>query len=366
MKMEFYVLDYLYHTLGVVDYYKSAIWTERWYEAGDVELYVPHTPYYDDLLKLPSDRHNMYILRADDMTKLGVIDYIGYMDDAESGNMILVKGHTDDYILHYRLLLEQATYRGNVEMIVRHMVENAFIHSDFGMTDRTSTGWFYLGEKVGLANQTSAQFQGEYLDEGVGKLAKQFGFGWAVDFDPTYKRLTFNIKVGVDRSYYYAPAHPVVFSALFDNVLKQTYEKSVAVNAAYAFSDGSGAFKFVGGYSMNNAGLLKIERREGYVDANTSSNGESMDNSSLNSTLVSAAESFVRRDNRNCEVVQADVLNINNYKLGVDYNLGDIVQMIVQTGKKRNESKYFRQRVIEVIECNDETGYSCLPTFETV
>ena len=42
--MNIYVLDSALERVGVIDYYKSIIWTRRYYEPGDFELCIEATP----------------------------------------------------------------------------------------------------------------------------------------------------------------------------------------------------------------------------------------------------------------------------------------------------------------------------------
>lgn len=365
-QMLFYILDYEFSIIGVVDSYKSAIWTERFYTAGDFELYVPNTSYYSGLLKLPSNKHSVYVLRADDVTKLGIIDNIQYKEDLDNGDMIIATGHTDDYLLHYRLIMEQATYIGNIELAIRHMVSNAFIHSEFGYNSRTSNK-FKLGTRIGLTEEANLQYQGQFLDEEIDKLAKEYGFGYRVNYNDANNEFTFELIQPVDRSLDQTENEPVVFSASLDNISGSEYDKGVAYNAAYAYGEGNGSFKYSNGFASPAVQNYPLERREAYVDAkNTSNNGEALDGWLLSSLLRREAQAAIMRSQNSTEKVQADVLANTNYKLGVDYDLGDVVQVVVQVGDDRSLIRSFKQRVIEVIEAFDENGYSCIPTFETV
>lgn len=364
--MFFYILDYQFDVIGVVDSYKSAIWTERFYTAGDFEIYVPDTTYYNDLLRLPADGHSIYILRADDQDKLGIIEKIQYKDDPDNGKMILVTGHTDDYFLHYRLLMEQATYNGNLELAVRHMITNAFISSEFNYSRRV-TNKMSLGAKIGLLDTVQLQYQGQYLDEEVDKLAKEYGFGYKMDYDPEFKHFTFSLLASVDRSLDQLTNDPVVFSAKLDNLSSSEYDRGVAYNAAYAYGDGSGSFKYSNGYTLPASVNFPLERKEAHVDASTTSNnGEAMDGWVLSNLLEQEAKSMVTRSQNSTETVTAEVLANTNFVLGVDYFLGDIVQVVIECGDDRSVTRSFKQKVTEVIESFDDTGYQCIPTFETV
>ena len=50
--MYIYVLDSEYNKIGVIDYCESIIWTTRYCDSGDFELYLPVTLDAMDLLKI--------------------------------------------------------------------------------------------------------------------------------------------------------------------------------------------------------------------------------------------------------------------------------------------------------------------------
>ena len=50
--MEIYVLNRNREIVGVVDHYESLIWTSRYYEAGDFEIYIQASPETIELFSL--------------------------------------------------------------------------------------------------------------------------------------------------------------------------------------------------------------------------------------------------------------------------------------------------------------------------
>ena len=78
--MEIYVLDSRnnYTPVGVIDSYTSLIWTKRYYNYGDFELYLPASDNLLDIL-----RPDFFITRDDDDSVM-VIEKIQIQTDAES------------------------------------------------------------------------------------------------------------------------------------------------------------------------------------------------------------------------------------------------------------------------------------------
>lgn len=363
--LQLYVLDYQFNLLGIIDTYKSVIWTERFYVSGDFEIYCPNNPQNYELLQIPADGSNKYILRADDPTKLGILEKLRYTHDIDSGDMIIASGHTDDYLLHSRVIFEQSTYVGNMEYAIRHMVRNAMIYDEMGYSYRNISN-MYLGAVVGLTDEINAQYLGQYLDEEIEKLTKAYGFGYKMDFNYSLKRFYFNLIKSTDRSLGQNINEPVIFSASLDNLTQSEYAQTVFPNLAYAVGYGSGVDRFVAEYTSGSSTPAGLNRKEYFVDAkDTSNNGEALNELTFSSILTTQAKKGLSTQQNSSEAVSGNVLPNTTYKLGVDYDLGDIVQILIEVAN-RTVPKSLKQRVIEVIECYDENGYSCIPTFETV
>lgn len=365
MELQFYVLDSNFSVLGIIDIYKSAIWTERFYVSGDFELYVPNTDAYYDLLQVQENGENRYLMREDDHSKLGLLETVKYTHDVDSGDMILASGHTDDYILHSRVFYEQTTLVGGLEQAVRYMVRNSLIHDDLGQSQRNVSN-MNLGNVVGLAGDVNVQYFGQYLDEEIEKLTKAYSFGYRMDFDYDTKQLTFNLLKSTDRSLDQSVNDPVVFSASLDNLTQSEFVQGIYPNLAYAIGYGSGVERYVGIYHSGTT-PSGLNRKEHYVDGkDISDNGTALNALTYMSLLTSQAKDALDICKNGSEAVTGSVIPDMTYKLGVDYFLGDIVQIIVMVGTDRKMKKSLKQRVVEIIECCDENGYSCIPTFETV
>ena len=69
------------------------------------------------------------------------------------------------------------------------------------------------------------------------------------------------------------------------------------------------------------------------------------------------AETLSSDDCTVAEHIDAEIETLSNYEFGVDYFLGDIVEVINEYGIETTP------RIIEVIESEDENGTSTIPTF---
>lgn len=359
---QFLVLDDEFKLLGVVDNYKSAIWSERLYENGDFELYCPRNAYNYDILRLNANTCiPVYVMRNDDKNKIGILTDVKYTYEVDDGEMIVASGYTDDYLLHYRVIFEQSSYFGNVEYAIRHMVYNAMIHSEFGYDARNATDRIQLGDFVNLDDSytVNLQFMGDYLDEAIYKMGKDLGLGYAVEFDPSSNIFTFNIINGTNKP-------NVIFSQNLDNLLSSEYANTMKPNTIYAIGEGSGVDKYVGQYDTGSSEARGLLRHEFYVNGDkVSDNAEGFNILSyVNLLKGQAIQGYADKYSDN-ENVQSSVAP-NSYVYGTDYDLGDIVSVIIGTGLNGISQRKLQQRIIEVVECWDDSGYSCEPTFETV
>lgn len=355
---QFLVLDENYKLSAVIDDYKSVIWAERYYENGDFEIFCPNNTYNYQALYVPADMYTpRFIMRADDHTKIGIITDVQYTHSVDDGDMIICKGKTDDYLLHYRVVYEQSTYVGNYEYAVRHMVRNALIESESNINEREMSN-FKLGAWIGILGDVRLQLQGDYLDEAISKQSKDSGNGYKIDFDPANNNFIFNLLKPMNRP-------EVIFSTGLDNLLSSEYNIGSIPNTVYAIGEGTGADKYVGTYNVGNT-RSGINRKEFYVNAEkVSSNAESFSALTYENLLRNKAQQGFWDKFKNHETLQSSVAP-NSYKLGVDYWLGDVVKVVIDAGSNRQEKKILSQKIIETVECWNEDGYTCEPTFEAI
>lgn len=355
---QFLVLDENYDLIAIIDDYKSVIWAERFYKNGDFEIYCTNNTYnYKALIVPPSMYIPRFIMRADDHSKIGIITDVRYARSADNGDMIICKGFTDDYLLHFRVIYEQSTYVGKYEYAVRHMVRNALIESESGIHEREMSN-FKLGNWAYIDGDIRLQLQGDYLDEAISKLSKDSGNGYQVTFDPANNDFIFNLLKPMIRQ-------NVIFSTGLDNLISSEYSISSIPNTVYAIGEGQGADKYVGTYNID-ATRSGINRKEFYINAEkVSSNAESFSALTYENLLRNRAREGFWDKFKNNETTKSSVAP-NSYKLGTDYWLGDVVKVVIDAGDQGHEKKVLSQKIIEVVECWDENGYTCEPTFEAV
>lgn len=349
--MNLYILDPNYNRVGICDNYKSLIWTPRYFEPGDFELYAPAS---EELLVLLS-RDNM-LQREEDPTHAMLIESVEIQTNAEDGDYIIARGRCLKSILGRRIIWSQTSLSGTVAGgISRLLSENLISPAD---TARRIDG-FTLGTMSGGTESMSAQYTGDNLLEVVVEICRTYGLGFDVKIG-TGRTLVFELYQGTDHSYAQNTAPRVTFSPEFDNLVDSTYIEDGREfrNVAKVGGEGEGSERrFVTAGDLDASGM---DRYELFVDArDVSSNDGEIEPEAYDGMLLERGANDLQE--RAATVSFDGSVQIGrNYKLGVDYNLGDIVEVINDYGVEG------RARITEIIECIDENGDHIIPTFESI
>lgn len=344
----FYFLDAQLNILAAFDTYKSAIFTGRYYEAGDFELYIPAT---DEAIALA--RAASYVVRADKTSACGIIEKIAISTSREEGDFLTVSGRDASALLERRIVWKQTTYNGKAEKIIRNLIETAFINPEVAARAVSN---FALGAEIGLADTIKVQYTGDSLASAIQAICRTIETGYRVKYDMPNKRFVFELYQGTDRSFSQNAVPFVVFSSDFGNLISTTYEEdaSAAKNVAQVAGEGQGNERV----KVSVGIATGLARNEAFINAQSTSN---------NAGELDAAtyESVLREDGAQqlaelvaTKSIDGEIAPGYNFELGTDYNLGDIIQIENEYGYKMTP------RIVEVIESWAPEGYTCVPTFE--
>ena len=102
--MVLYILNQTFQRVAVIDQYSSIIWTRRYWDVGDFELYVPADP---DLLQYL--QIGFYVFREDCESTM-MIEHIEIKTDAENGNYFIISGRGVENILSYRVVANAGSF----------------------------------------------------------------------------------------------------------------------------------------------------------------------------------------------------------------------------------------------------------------
>lgn len=385
--MEYYILDNDFNIVTGVEKFQSMIWTEKFYDVGDFELYLPAS---DESLAFYNDaaKNHYYIIAAETTNKETIrdlsamrIEKVKLEDTYESGDFLIITGHQLKNILSTRIVWNRKTIAGPLWSELMDLVSENAIRTSLTGRDiprlALETPEFIdpenptLEEEVLLANVNYA-VEGEILSKALSTICKDQKIGWDVKVDFVTKTMKFVILQGKDRTSSQSRNTRVIFSSSFDNLLKTTYQidntnfKNVALvkgsyeeyNIDTKVKEVVRADQVVTPYNLgyNPAGLnryeLYVEGENATLDNESTMvnvNALAYNNQSKGRTELEKYKSTVS--------VSADVAPGITYKLNKDYFLGDVCSI-------RNEyNLIYDGRVTSITRTLSTSKSSIIPSF---
>lgn len=354
MQLSFYLLDKNFNLKRVIESYKSAIWTERFYECGDFELYIPATTDIINDLNFDAVNATQYVVRADDTSKCGMIESVKIDTDAEIGNFITVSGRLLEGLVFRRVVMQQLTFSGSAAMTIKRLIDKSIISPSDPL--RSISNFQFENNVTTDDSNMVNQYDGENVGEAIEAICKTLHIGYRARLNLSTRTITFEIYQGTNRTLLQSNVPPVIFSNDFNNLLSSSNLTDVNAwkNTAIVLGEGEGTNRKRVIYGDLNHG---IERREVYVNAQQSStNDEELTPATYHDILLDAGKQACA-ESRPDKQAEANVAPNYGFILNKDYYLGDLVSVENEYGIKSNP------RVVETIEAQDETGYSIIPTF---
>lgn len=358
--------------IGVIDNFTSIIWESVYFGVGTFEIYAPMTKQ-----NLYSLLIGNYVTRNNRPRDVGIIENVNTEYDNNGALMIIASGRFAKSILDRRLIykdfqfpytdlyrLTPVVFTGKCEVACRNAVDFNIINP----TDRNrKIDFIKLGQLKNLpgyitnADGSSQTTYGNLLEITDGFL-KDCNYSAYMSLDEN-GNLLYNVYEGVDRS------ATIRFSQELDNLIKSNYNRNEQgyKNFCLIGGSGEGLTRLYSKYTpiSNNAG---INRREIFVDANDISREYTDDNNETHEYTAPVYASMLqtkgKTDLKNhafIETYNGEIdITANNYVLGVDYNVGDIVYL------QDNVLNYNQQqRIYKATEVQDENGYNITISFDS-
>ena len=247
-----WVMDGSFNRLAMIESYTSLIWSRRYYETGDFELYIEADDTNLNLLRIGN-----YVSRSDHPDEVFRIEKVEISTSGEEGDFITASGRDLRCIIYQRCTQFQRTFnttnddeRQGISQMLRQIIYENFINTtsfqkvtteeentETGEITETDSGSIDNSVYNDPARQMPSYFQiGNIYDLGVysksitidvdniGSIledySEMYDFGWRVRFTRDNKgnpQLRFDIYKGVDRS------SDIVFAEKFENLRDATY-----------------------------------------------------------------------------------------------------------------------------------------------
>lgn len=352
--MDLYIKNKSLETIGIIDNASSVIWTKRYNDFGDFEIYVKASKTLLDIVK-PA----YYVTRFDD-DMVGIIEKITLTTDIENGDYITIAGRDLLSLLTRRVFIGTSKYNNlSPEVVIRNMVDKNCINTDIEVRKINE---MILGDYRGLTTDTTIDMQvtGSNLYDEVVDLAKRFNLGLKMTLNDN-NNFVFDTYKSTDRSYNQSAVPFVVFSDDYSNLINTTYtfDATEFKNVAVVAGQGEGENRAL--ETTYTKDWKYIDRYETFVDANDVESTEQPPKL-IGASMAKYYELAERGQNKLAEVApittfEGDVDTSRTYKYKSDYFVGDIVQIKNEYGLTATA------QITEIIESEDENGYSVIPTF---
>lgn len=350
--MDLLVLNEKFEAVAIVDGYESFIWTDRFRSYGDFEL---DTTMASDIFEhMQRDR---YVVNRDS-DHIMIVEKILIKSDAEDGDRLTVSGRSLESILDRRIVWKQLVVKGNVEEVVEQLLKACIIEPEDSNRKIPNFVFKSSGDSKITSINVESQYTGDNLYDVISGLCEEHDIGFKITLSDDGK-FVFSLYSGVDRSYQQEKNPYVVFSPGFDNLRNSNYlESSIALkNVTLIGGEGQGDER-----KYTSVGTASgLSRREMFTDArdlSSDNNGESMDEGDYTAQLQQRGKEKLA-ETSDISTFEGEVEG-EMYEYGVDYDNGDIVQILDEYG---HESPV---RIIETVMSDGKNGYGVYPTFESI
>lgn len=328
---------------GVIDVYRSLIWTRKYFEAGTVELHAALTTRNLELLK-----------EGNILAMTGSVEaaFIGGMTADDFSNEITATGIMLSGALTRRGIKTVIVFTGGTyEEAMRQIVAKSAIEGTNPLPA------LQLGQAKGIGDTVT--FQVSYKDSYtyLTKLSRCSNLGFRIRPDFKNKIFYFEVYEGKDRSRNQSENKRVIFSEVYRNIDKATYTTNSQNYKTHAvvFGDGEGTARTMLEATIDET-ASGWERRELMVDARDISRDDM--------TTEQYKQALIQRGNEKLaecgivECLEATTLPFVNFEYKKDYDLGDIV-----TVSKKAWSIEMDKRITEIQEIYENGSFSIIPTF---
>ena len=333
--MEIRVYNNELYFQGVMENQTSLIWTRKYFEAGNFELYAPIT---EDNLKLMKKGNIIWMRGSDDA---GVIEDIK-LEESNVKNEITAQGRFLSSYMDRKLIKGIKTFKGTVENAMRELYSDDPIPL------------VELGELQGFPDTVEFQVSYKNLLTYENKLARSgaLGFRFRPNFDK--RKIIFEIYKGVDRTTAQGINNRVIFSESYNNLNNAIYRENTQLykNVAYVGGEGEGNARKI----VVVGDVEGLERREMFVDAKDI-DSEGLSAAEYEALLRTRGEEALAK-NRAENTFECNTGADANFQYKKNYDLGDIV-----TVKKNKGGITVHERITEIREIYEYGGRRIEPTF---
>lgn len=356
--MEVYTLDNLLRRTHVIDDFESCIWTERQKAYGDFELVIHSTPETKSLLAEGVQ------LAINESKRVMTIETIQDKKDDTGRSMLSITGRSIEQIMEERVATDNMSgltanpvwtvtdTPGNIARYVFQKICVEGILSPNDIIPFITAGSLYPAGTIAEPDVLlTLDLEHNNVYEVVKQICEMYGLGFRLlrNFDTS--QLYFEIYSGNDRTTMQSSLAPVIFSPDLDNLTDVTELKSIAnlKNVAYVFAKNGSAVVYADGFDPTSSGFARRVLMVKVDDTDLPAGA------ALTALLEQKGREALS-EHRGLYGFDGEVPQTGTYRYGIDYELGDLVEMRTDDGATNN------MRVTEQIFVSDSQGDRSYPT----
>lgn len=362
-EMRILVLDHLFRSVVLLDVFESLIWTERYQEAGDFEVYTPINEeilWLNDFVQSQSEKElDTYVyLKGSD--QLMIVESMELRTEVETGDRMIMSGRSLESILDRRIIWAQTVLNGKLQNGVQKLLNENAINPSIGDRKIDGLSMILSTDSAVTSLDLRAQYTGDNLYDTVVAICKTYDIGFRIVLNDE-NQFVFSLYKGTDRSYDQLQNPYVIFSPKFENVINSSYLESnkTLKNVALVAGEDEGTSR-----RTRTVGSKKgLARRELYVDA------RDIQSETEEGTQIPEAEYNAQLDQRGSEklaeniytkIFEGDIESTKTFVYGRDFFKGDVVQFLNEYGIQA------KVRIMEIVRSQDTNGYNMYPTFSVL
>lgn len=351
--MDLYILDPLIRRHEVVDDYETLIWTDRWREAGDFEL------------DLRSTRNNRIRFSVDSLlairnsNRVMMVEDVEDTLDSENKEILKVRGRSiegpifENRIVKYSMGNLSTDEKWILTDLPADIIRNIFDHICRPVGALSSNDEIPFLMPGSISSPTSIPEPGELITleiepstmyEVFTNICESYDLGYRIVRNGDASELYFEVYTGDDRTTKQTDRTQVIFGAWLDNIQNTTefVNNKETKNVVYAFSNTHSVVVYADGVSENVSGFQRRVMVLKESDANLA-------------RLTQLANEELKKHRKEL-IFDGEVDEYSGYQYGVNYNLGDLVEM------RSKDGVVSTKRVTEQIFVSDENGIRSYPT----
>ena len=259
-------LDTSFNAVAVVEAYRSFIWTDRYDDVGDFELYVPASaPYLDKI------RNDFYLACSEtvngNIQRLMIVEKIEYKTDLEDGNSVLITGRSLESILDRRIIWKDDGSITEINRETIHAKIPSIVYDDYDTSKPfpLQNGIQYLLDmnilnpsnsnrqvssltfvnstdtRITSLEMTPSAYRGDTLYDIIRGLCDMFGISFRIDFDTSSTpKMVFQLYKGLNHLSSQSENGYICFSTEFDNLLSSDNSLDMSTYKTMAYFLGKG------------------------------------------------------------------------------------------------------------------------------